>query len=199
VRTICISDTHNTDISALIPPGDILIHAGCLTHSGTSRELQVTFDWLVPLLHEHKIVIADNHDACLQTDEGHLWVHTWRERGIIYLEDRLTLSKCAVAHSKYLASHSLRSMAMAPSNTHVLVPLTVSAVGMSYQTLITHGPPYGHLNLTELSWQALLAHMWRQPLVLHVFGHIHGGRGIKNMLWNPAQSIWDDVMHMKGG
>ncbi|KAG1795389.1 uncharacterized protein HD556DRAFT_1442233 [Suillus plorans] len=38
VRTICVSGTHNTDISALIPPGDILIHAGDITHSGTPRE-----------------------------------------------------------------------------------------------------------------------------------------------------------------
>ncbi|KAG1900361.1 uncharacterized protein F5891DRAFT_925923, partial [Suillus fuscotomentosus] len=53
---ICtISDTHNADISALIPPGDILIHAGDLTHSGTPHELQITFDWLVSLPHEHKI------------------------------------------------------------------------------------------------------------------------------------------------
>ncbi|KIK36615.1 hypothetical protein CY34DRAFT_504443 [Suillus luteus UH-Slu-Lm8-n1] len=76
VRTICISDTHNTDVSALIPPGDILIHAGDLTHSGTPRELQATFDWLVSLPHEHKIVIAGNHDTYLQMDEGRLWARS---------------------------------------------------------------------------------------------------------------------------
>ncbi|KAG1795531.1 hypothetical protein EV424DRAFT_1648881 [Suillus variegatus] len=70
VRTICISDTHSTDISALIPPGDIFIRAGDLTHSGTLRELQVTFDWLVSLPREHKIVIAGDHDTYLQTVEG---------------------------------------------------------------------------------------------------------------------------------
>ncbi|KAG1865601.1 Metallo-dependent phosphatase-like protein, partial [Suillus tomentosus] len=69
-------------------PGDTLIHAGDLTHSGTPRELQVAFDWLVSLPHEDKIVIAGNHDTYLQTVEGRSWIHTWRDRGIIYLEDK---------------------------------------------------------------------------------------------------------------
>jgi hypothetical protein len=45
--------------------------------------------------------------------------------------------------------------------------------------------------------------MWEfcgtHPPVLHVFGHIHGGRGIEIMPWNSAQSTWEDIVLRKGG
>ncbi|KAG1865612.1 Metallo-dependent phosphatase-like protein [Suillus tomentosus] len=81
-------------------PGDVLIHAGDLTHFGTPRELQVAFDWLVSLAHEHKIVIAGNHDTYLQTVEGRSWVHAWQERCIIYLEDE--------AHTIYVRGRAFK-------------------------------------------------------------------------------------------
>ncbi|KAG1720589.1 metallophosphoesterase domain-containing protein 1 [Suillus lakei] len=207
VRTICISDTHNTDISSLIPPGDILIHAGDLTHSGTLPELQVTFDWLGSFPHEHKIVIAGNHDTYLQTDEGRLWAQSWREHGIIYLEDETHAIQVRdralkVFGSPFTPQHGNGAFQY-PRTGAIDSPSRWSIIPDDTDILITHGPPYGHLDLTGLGCRALLARMWelcrRRPPVLHVFGHIHGGRGIENMLWNPAQSIWEDVVRKKGG
>ncbi|KAG2054268.1 Metallo-dependent phosphatase [Suillus hirtellus] len=207
VRTICISDTHNTDISALIPPGDILIHAGDLTHSGTPCELQVTFDWLVSLPHEHKIIIAGNHDTYLQTAEGRPCVHTWRDRGIIYLEDKAhTIQVCGrtfkIFGSPFTPQHSNGAFQY-PHMGITGTPSHWSVIPNDTDILITHGPPHSHLNLAGLGCRALLARIWElgrthQP-VLHVFGHIHGGRGIKNMPWNSAQSIWEDIVLKKGG
>ena len=37
VTMICISDTHNAQVP--VPAGDVLIHAGDLTQSGTMKEL----------------------------------------------------------------------------------------------------------------------------------------------------------------
>ncbi|KAG1819334.1 Metallo-dependent phosphatase-like protein [Suillus variegatus] len=176
VRTISISDTHNTDISALIPPGDILIHAGDLTHSGTPRELQVTFDWLVSLPHEHKIVIAGNHDTYLQTVEGRSWVHTWRERGITYLEDE--------AHIIHMRGRAFKILGSPFTPQHGNGAFQYSRTGPLIRhsndtdILITHGPPHGHLDLSGR--RALLARIREpcrtHPPVLHVFGHIHGCR-----------------------
>ncbi|KAG2058215.1 hypothetical protein BDR06DRAFT_1018458 [Suillus hirtellus] len=160
-----------------------------LTHSGTPRELQVTFDWLVSLPHEHKIVIAGNHDAYLQTIEGRSWVHTWRDRGIIYLEDE--------AHTIQVRGRAFNIFGS---------PFTPQHGNGAFQyphILITHGPPYSYLDLSGLGWRALLARIRElcrtHPPVLHVFGHIHGGRGIENMPWNSAQSIWEDIVLKKGG
>ncbi|KAG1906354.1 metallophosphoesterase domain-containing protein 1 [Suillus fuscotomentosus] len=198
IRTICISDTHNTDISALIPPGDILIHAGDLTHSGTPRELQVTFDWLVSLPHEHKIVIARNHDTYLQTAE---------DCGIIYLEDEAHTIQVRgrtfkIFGSPFTPQHGNGAFQY-PRMGVTGTPSHWSVIPNDTDILITHGPPHGHLDLAGLGCRALLARIWElgrthQP-VLHVFGHIHGGRGIENMPWDSAQSIWEDIVLKKGG
>jgi hypothetical protein len=61
IRLVCISDTHTNTPD--IPDGDVLIHAGDLTNSGTVKEIQAQLDWLYMLPHEHKIFIAGNHDS----------------------------------------------------------------------------------------------------------------------------------------
>jgi hypothetical protein len=35
VRIVCISDTHNDDLTGKVPDGDILLHAGDMTDNGT--------------------------------------------------------------------------------------------------------------------------------------------------------------------
>lgn len=197
VRTICISDTHNTDVSVLIPPGDILIHAGDLTHSGTPRELQVAFDWLVSLPHERKIVIAGNHETYLQTDEGRLWARSWQQRGIIYLEDEVYTIQVRdrafkIFGSPFTPQHGNGAFQY-PRAGVTGTPSRWSVIPNDTDVLITHGPPHGHLDLAGLGCRALLARMWEfcrtHPPVLHVFGHIPGGRGTEIMPWNSAQSI----------
>lgn len=63
ISVVCVSDTHNSQ--PVLPDGDILIHAGDMTQSGSFKELQVTLDWLNAQPHPHKIVIAGNHDKLL--------------------------------------------------------------------------------------------------------------------------------------
>ncbi|KAF2636773.1 Metallo-dependent phosphatase, partial [Massarina eburnea CBS 473.64] len=63
IKVVCISDTHNT--TPPIPPGDILIHAGDLTHDGAGADLSAQLSWLRSQPHAHKIVIAGNHDLLL--------------------------------------------------------------------------------------------------------------------------------------
>ncbi|KAK7756258.1 hypothetical protein SLS62_001854 [Diatrype stigma] len=66
VSVVCISDTHNTQPA--LPDGDILIHAGDLTQSGTFQELEVAIAWLRRQPHPIKIVVAGNHDLLLDAD-----------------------------------------------------------------------------------------------------------------------------------
>lgn len=63
VSVVCISDTHNTQPA--LPDGDILIHAGDLTQSGTFAELEAAIAWLRRQHHPVKIVVAGNHDLLL--------------------------------------------------------------------------------------------------------------------------------------
>ncbi|KAK7971493.1 hypothetical protein PG989_016509 [Apiospora arundinis] len=66
VSVVCISDTHNNNSRCdPLPAGDVLIHAGDLTQSGSLTELQAAVDWLRAQPHRHKIVVAGNHDVLL--------------------------------------------------------------------------------------------------------------------------------------
>lgn len=48
-----------------LPDGDLLLHAGDLTQSGSFEELQMQIDWLHSQPRKFKVVIAGNHDLCL--------------------------------------------------------------------------------------------------------------------------------------
>jgi hypothetical protein len=75
ISVVCISDTHNTKPS--LPDGDLLLHAGDLTQYGLFDELQAQLDWLNAQPHQHKIIIAGNHDLIL--DEVFVRLHPDRE------------------------------------------------------------------------------------------------------------------------
>jgi 3',5'-cyclic AMP phosphodiesterase CpdA len=61
IRLFCISDTHNTH--PVLPPGEILIHAGDLTEIGSFDEVQAELNWLSDQPHKYKVFIAGNHDV----------------------------------------------------------------------------------------------------------------------------------------
>ena len=69
IRIVCVSDTHNASPGSgyTLPPGDILIHAGDLTNNGRPSEIRKALAWLREANYEHRIVIAGNHDRCLDS------------------------------------------------------------------------------------------------------------------------------------
>ncbi|KAF7979797.1 hypothetical protein HWV62_40848 [Athelia sp. TMB] len=62
-RFVCISDTHCRTFP--VPEGDVLLHSGDLTNTGTLKEMETTIDWIRSLPHPLKIIIAGNHDLPL--------------------------------------------------------------------------------------------------------------------------------------
>lgn len=74
VRFVCVSDTHSTGgWYTDLPPGDVLIHAGDLTRSGSLAQLTKVLQELKDLPYEIKIVVAGNHDLGL--DPGFIRKH----------------------------------------------------------------------------------------------------------------------------
>jgi len=63
VRCVCISDTHGHHAHVDVPPGTILIHAGDFTMCGAEFEVEEFAAWFGGLPHEHKVIIAGNHEA----------------------------------------------------------------------------------------------------------------------------------------
>ena len=62
MKIVLVSDTHGLHDSIRVPHGDLLIHAGDLSASGTGHEVAAAAKWLGSLPHRHKIAIAGNHD-----------------------------------------------------------------------------------------------------------------------------------------
>jgi len=62
-RFVCISDTHCRTFP--VPEGDVLLHSGDLTNTGTLHEMETTIEWIRSLPHPLKIIIAGNHDLPL--------------------------------------------------------------------------------------------------------------------------------------
>lgn len=70
MRIVCISDTYNTRHKhPPLPDGDILIHAGYLTQSGTADELDDVPSWLAAQPHPYKLLVAGNHGHALATPD----------------------------------------------------------------------------------------------------------------------------------
>lgn len=55
-RFVCISDTHSKSFP--VPNGDVLLHSGDLTNTGTTVDFEKTMGWLKGLPHKHKMYVT---------------------------------------------------------------------------------------------------------------------------------------------
>lgn len=205
LSVVCISDTHNSQPA--LPHGDILIHAGDLTQSGSFDELQVALDWLKSQTHPHKIVIAGNHDLLLDPalDREHT---TGAQRArldwgdITYLQDSTAEIHCAngrrlrvygspksCRHGNWAFQYSRQESEKQWS----------SVVPDDTDILITHGPPSAHLDLLRLGCPGLLKELWRVRPTLHIFGHVHEGYGQEWVAFDGVQEAYERVVIAGGG
>jgi Icc-related predicted phosphoesterase len=178
-RIICISDTHNRQESFDVPEGDLLIHAGDLTARGTEAEVKAAVEWLESLPHRDKIVIAGNHDFYFERENA-------RARALVteavYLQDsEVTVQGLRIWGSPW--QPWFRDWAFNLPRGQKLQEKW-ERIPEGIDILVTHAPPMGTLDRT-LTGEAVgceklrdrLAAMAKPPR-LHVFGHIHEGRGI---------------------
>ncbi|ROV90202.1 hypothetical protein VSDG_08772 [Cytospora chrysosperma] len=210
VSVVCVSDTHNTYPD--IPSGDILIHAGDLTQSGSFTELQAALDWLKSQPHPHKLVIAGNHDLLLDpsldaTAAGRgAAAAAQREQldwgDIKYLQDSTTELTCPNGRRLrvYGSPNSSRH-----GNWAFQYPRSESdktwrgAIPDDVDILITHGPPRAHLDVLRLGCPALLEELWRVRPRLHVFGHVHEGYGSEWLSFDTLQEAYERTVIAGGG
>ncbi|KII84117.1 hypothetical protein PLICRDRAFT_127040 [Plicaturopsis crispa FD-325 SS-3] len=204
VRVVCISDTHNVhDSLPPLPDGDILIHAGDLTQSGTIEELHDVLQWLQSQPHPHKIFIAGNHDRALGDSEARTALLA-SYPGLIYLEDSsadLTIRgrTLHVYGSPYTPQYG-NFVFQYPriSSTRARASAQWACVPAHTDILVTHGPPAHHLD-NRAGCPALLAALWRVRPRLHVFGHIHVARGVEVVAWGRAQGAYERIVAGLGG
>ncbi|KAK1235940.1 hypothetical protein PQX77_000806, partial [Marasmius sp. AFHP31] len=211
VRVVCISDTHNSHLSQPpLPSGDILIHSGDLTQSGSRQELEGALSWLNSQPHPHKFFIAGNHDSCLASRETRLHIAA-SYPGLVYLENTSTDvavrgHKLHIYGSPYTPKHGSfvfqyprvhdpsQNLSEQDQSTKIW-----SSIPPLADIVVTHGPPFAHLDLDRTGCYALLAALWRVRPRLHVFGHIHGGRGVEYVKWDKEQRAYEDICAGRAG
>lgn len=205
VSVVCISDTHNVKCS--IPEGDILIHAGDLTQSGTFKELQATISWLRDQTHPVKIVIGGNHDLGLDetyhksSSPSSGINHSELEWGDIqYLQDGSTTVVCPNGrHLKVYGSPKSPRHGNWAFQYPREQDVWSCSVPDDTDILITHTPPRAHLDLGRLGCSYLLRELWRVHPLLHVFGHVHAGYGKEELFFDNVQLAYERVLAAEGG
>lgn len=177
MKIFAISDTHNQHARLVIPPCDILIHAGDATNGGSARELNVFWDWFDAQPAKYRIFVPGNHDILCQTR------NLRPDNGIITLVDQsITIGKFKIYGSPWQPEYHDWAYNL-PRNGEGLRSKWAS-IPCDTDILITHSPAFGMLDEGEGLWDEakgceLLAQRLLQlaNLKLHVFGHIHEGAG----------------------
>jgi predicted phosphohydrolase len=195
MRITFISDTHtkHNQVTSSLPGGDVLIHAGDISSMGYRNEIQDFIKWFSGLEnYKHKIFIAGNHDWGFQTEPKATEHLLELNPGCEYLQDNLFL--IGDETDDYEDMVKVWGSPWQPEfyNWAFNLPRQGWELGVHWnqipedtEILITHGPPFGHLdtvksNPTFNTGCELLRE--RVDVVrpkIHVFGHIHTGYGYK--------------------
>ncbi|KAK7523846.1 calcineurin-like phosphoesterase [Phyllosticta citriasiana] len=214
-RFVLISDTHNQ--TPKLPAGDVLIHAGDLSNTGSHSELRKTVDWLQKAPFEVKIVVAGNHDVTLDeafyADHG-AHFHNQHPENALECVDLLRSSPSIT----YLA-HESRTVALQNGTTFSVFGSPYSPycgatwafqyprddaaaaaaaiwndIPLDTDVLVTHAPPQHHCDANATGHadgcKALREALWRIRPCMHVCGHRHEGRGAERVRWKIDQPMF---------
>lgn len=191
MRLVIISDTHGRHRQIQIPDGDFFIFAGDMCNWGEAEEVEDFNKWLGTLPHKHKIVIAGNHDKCL--DENMIRRST----------QTLLDGHKAITNAHYLENEGIELEGLKFWGSPI-TPIFFSWAFMCHRDLIhqywdqipkdtdvviTHGPMYkvhdyvaNDLNPERnVGCKALLKKLKEFYPRLHICGHIHEQYGTKTL------------------
>lgn len=190
MRITTISDTHTKHYACEkdLPGGDLLIHSGDFMNSGYSyAEAKLFFEWFDRIdNYDTKVFISGNHDRMMEINPEWGKSELVYSKSIDYLQDTaLDLWDEFDAQIRIYGSPwqpEFHSWAFnLPRNSDVLKSKW-DAIPHDTDILITHGPPFGHLDIPggqslRVGCELLRYRVDEIKPKIHVFGHIHGGAG----------------------
>ena len=187
MKLVVTSDCHGRLSQARIPQGDVLILAGdLLANRSGDPDIDAAFqlnalreldDFCGRLGFKHVLAIAGNHDWVFERYKGaaHVLKH------IVYLEDSATVIDgvkfWGSPHQPWFFDWAFNW----PRNGKELAHYW-SLIPEDTDVLITHGPPFGILDLPfgkgePAGCELLLKRVQEVNPRVHIFGHIHGSYG----------------------
>jgi Icc-related predicted phosphoesterase len=195
MRIVCISDTHELHQGLVVPPGDLLIHAGDFTISSECPWVYHDFnEWLGELPHRHKIIIPGNNDYLLENP---------RQRSVITNAILLVDSGAEIEGLKIWGSPVTPHYPGAfgkPMSEELRKHWAQIPHDHDLDVLITHTPPFAILDHGLPSEPRegcpyLFEAVFRAMPRLHVFGHVHAGYGTRrtsDTIFVNASLLGDD-------
>ncbi|MBX3151922.1 metallophosphatase domain-containing protein [Candidatus Obscuribacterales bacterium] len=181
MRLVLLSDTHALPLSKwAIPDGDVLIHAGdfCQGRTVPLDAVRVFNDEMAALPHEHKLLVGGNHDWPLQLEAEEARALL---TAVTYIEDGFV----TIGGIKFYGSPWQPDYRFWAFNLQRRCPelkAKWAAIPDDTDVLITHTPPFGILDFSSSGQESVGCELLRRRLEnispkLHVFGHVHEGRG----------------------
>ncbi len=181
MRIVAVADTHLRHAKLDVPDGDVLVHAGDLLGHGALDELAGAVDWLRALPHRTKILVAGNHEVCLERERDRARARAMLE-GFVYLEDSaVTIDGLVFWGSPWQPRFSFWAFGLSRG-----AELAAKWAQMPdrVDVLVTHGPPRGFGDRVRgLGFERhvgdddLLGRVRDVRPRLHLFGHIHQDPG----------------------
>jgi len=205
-RFVCISDTHGLhrkmqhDIGSLINPNmdNYLIHAGDITNAGKEYDVSDFISWFQNIKgFDKKIFCCGNHDLSFESkpswlqhyiNDENLW-----QSDVIYLQDNYF----KINSPEFSRPIKIYGSPWQPTffNWAFNLPRRGDELRNKWNMipddtdiLITHGPPHGILDFVadkrynesnNVGCEILLERVLELKPLIHVFGHIHGARGVE--------------------
>lgn len=168
MKILHISDTHGQHNKLLdLPEADVIVHSGDFSFGGAVQEVIDFLNWFCDLPYKHKILVAGNHDMCLE--DGNIEglpdnVHDLRYEsqtidGVKFYGIPMFMGRCVSGFNDWVTKQI-------PADTDVL---------------ITHTPPYEILDFDDgvhYGDKTLLLKVFEVKPRYHLFGHIHAQNGI---------------------
>mgnify|MGYP000651259287 CR=1 FL=1 len=194
MKITLISDTNtkHKQLDSYLPGGDVLIHAGDFMNSGYDEEDVYDFlSWFDGIKgYDKKVFIAGNHDRYFQNHPDKVMAILMEEYpNLIYLQDNkfglydLDKDKTTNFYGSPWQPYFHNWAFNLPRNGAELLNKW-NDIPEDIDILITHGPPWGHLDVTPYGNLNVGCEVLRERIEvikpkIHVFGHVHSGYGYK--------------------
>jgi len=204
-RIVGISDTHNQHDKIELPEGEILVHCGDFTNTGSYPEILSFANWFAEQSHPTKLLVFGNHDISTDPvfyDSKWQLFHSkkvelpkgfWTKRGITVLSgNSVTVRGLKFWGHPALPSDQKDWAWSSPSflESHRLWETVPSDVDV----ILTHSPPYGTLDLSctgenignEEMAVCLEDRIRPRPCI---FGHVHSPGTVKNTHGTSSNNV----------
>lgn len=182
MRVVVLSDTHGQHTKLNLPEGDLIVHSGDFSNTGSYKDHYTFIQWFGNLPYKHKILVPGNHDIYSQ-QQPILIKELCTENNVHFLVDNMIEIEGKLIYGSPWTPRYGRWSWMKERGESIAK--VWENIPNDLDLLITHGPPHGILDSNIFTrficgCEELLKAIQDKKPYKHVFGHIHahGGKNV---------------------